>query len=474
MMGAAGEVWWAGARDGLVSASCRVRNWATIAHLGASLGPRRLRVALRKHPWLRKLLLVNRLQDRLTQSRCGAYRQANAILVSSIADTLREMLEGVFLHPDLTVVHEDLVPPELLFGMGLRPWMAELLGIVLPMLDPRACEPYIDRAEIEGIPSDLCSLPKATLGIVLQGQMPAPRAVVSSNMPCDGGMAQYTIWERKLKAPLFQLDVPYDFYDERAVEYFAGELRRLVAWLQEHTPGRMDWDRLREVCDERNRAVEAQIELWDMLRVRPAPMAAEPIYLANMVYVVARPGMRRSTEVMRSMARLARENLEQGKGALPVEKHRVALWNPPTMMFLDLFAWAERTWGVSLLMDMITFHRHPFIDTRSEDTMLRDLARIVMQGPMARHTRGPADNFFRDLFHLVDHFGLDMIWMAANVGCKNTQALMGMLREKCRTQGVPLLVIDYDLLDARVESQEGIRSQVDRFMQTVMRQERLS
>jgi hypothetical protein len=191
-----------------------------------------------------------------------------------------------------------------------------------------------------------------------------------------------------------------------------------------------------------------------------------------MVYAVAQAGLPRSTEVFRRVAELARQNHERGEGAVPKEQHRVVLWNPPTMMFMDLFAWAEQAWGVALLMDMLTFHRHPFIDTRSPETMLRDLARIVMQGPMARHTRGPAANFFRDLFYIVEHFDLDMIWMAAHVGCKNTQALLGMLRERCRERETPLLVIDYDLMDPRVESPEGICAQVDRFMETVMAKEK--
>jgi hypothetical protein len=61
-----------------------------------------------------------------------------------------------------------------------------------------------------------------------------------------------------------------------------------------------------------------------------------------------------------------------------------------------------------------------------------------------------------------------MIWMAAHVGCKNTQALLGMMRESCRERRIPLLAIDYDLADSRVVSAEGIQEQVRRFMETVM------
>jgi hypothetical protein len=282
-------------------------------------------------------------------------------------------------------------------------------------------------------------------------------------------MTQYTIIERKMEVPVFRLDVPHNFTSDRAVSYFAGELRRLIAWLEAHTPGRMDWDRLREVCEERNRATEAELELWEMIRCRPAPMAAEPVYLTHLMYRIAQPGTPRGTRVFRRLAEYARRNREKGIPALADERFRTALWNPPTLICVDLFAWAEQAYGVALIMDMLTFNRHPLIDTTSPDTMLRDLAKIVMQGPMARHTRGPAENFFGDLFYLYEHFDLDMIWMAGHIGCKNTQALNGMFREKCRDRGIPLLTIDYDLSDTRIVPPEQIRRQVEHFMETVMR-----
>ena len=76
--------------------------------------------------------------------------------------------------------------------------------------------------------------------------------------------------------------------------------------------------------------------------------------------------------------------------------------------------------------------------------------------------------FFEDLFFIHEHFRSDMIWMVAHLGCKNTQALLGMMREKCRQRSIPLLTIEYDLGDSRVVSKDGIKEQVTMFMKTVM------
>jgi benzoyl-CoA reductase/2-hydroxyglutaryl-CoA dehydratase subunit BcrC/BadD/HgdB len=446
---------------------------ALMGAFGLRQGPLQMLRLLKRYPWLKVFARINRLHDRLTRGRRGPYREANGYVVAKIVECVTEMLDGLFSRPSETVLHEDLVPPEILLGMGLNPWMVEFLGIAIPIIEASGMEPYIDEAEVAGIPADVCSLPKSTVGVAVRGEMPQPVAMVTSNMPCDAGMAQYAVIERALQVPTYSLDVPYRFYDERAVSYFAGELHRMVAWLEEHTPGRMDWDRMREVCERRNQAVEYELELWELLRARPAPMAAEPVYLSHLMYGVARPGTQTAVDVFERVSRLARQNLDANRGALADERYRVALWNPPTMSFFDLFSWAERSYGVAMVMDMLTYNRHPFVDTTSPETMLRDLASIIMQGPMARHTRGPAENFFSDLFQLYEYFDLDIIWMAGHVGCKNTQALGGIFREQCRKRKIPLLHIDYDLSDTRIASAADIRRQVAQFMETVMGAERL-
>jgi hypothetical protein len=119
-------------------------------------------------------------------------------------------------------------------------------------------------------------------------------------------------------------------------------------------------------------------------------------------------------------------------------------------------------------MEMLTYNRHPFIDTSSEESMMLDLVDITAKAPMARHTRGPVENFLGDLFRVYEDFGADMVIMGAHQLCKNTRAVLRILRESCRRDDMPLLIIDHDLCDARVVSAEAIKGQVRDFMDTVM------
>ena len=458
-----------GLGDYLALTKYKTRNLMNIAAMAAKHGPIDMAGALMRYPWIWELLKVNRLMSRQSRNRSGNYRRALGEVFTTVVIGVIELLEGIFYRSDRMVLHEDMVPPEIFRAMGLAPWMPELLGILLPMLEPAAMEEYIDLAENEGVPPDICSLPKATMGMALSDRLPPALAAVSSNLPCDGGMSSYALIERQTKLPTFRLDIPFNFMNEKAVGYFAGELRAMIAWLEERTPGRMDWERLRDILEKRNRMAEYELEIWDMIRSRPAPLAAEAVYLSHLWAFNVMPGQESSVELFRKLRDLCADNLRKNVAAVPGEKHRALLWNPPTLHYLDLFVWAERRYGVSLIMDSMSYNRIPFIDTSSPDTMLEGLARTIMQGPMARHTRGPAENYFADLFQIVREFGIDMLWVAGHIGCKNTQALNGMLRERCREEGLPLLIIDYDLSDTRIVPAEGIKKQVDHFMENIMR-----
>lgn len=449
-------------------------NWTRIIILVIKYGPLNTIRALRRYPWILVMLRVNSLMWRFIRGRKGRYRKASAMVMGDIVSGVVRMLEDIFFRGDRLVIHEDMVPPEILRAMGLAPFMAELLGLLMPMIKPHSVEGYIDACENAGIPPDICSLPKSTMGLVLKGHLPPALAMISSNLPCDAGMSSYMLIEKKLKLPAIRLDIPYNFHSGRAVDYFTGELKRMIGWLEERTPGRMDWDRLREICRERNLMVEQELELWDLIRIKPSPMAGEPVYLSHMWNFNAAPGIAASTRTYKRIVEMGKRNLDEGISAINPERYRALLWNPPLAHFVDLFNWAEKAYGISLIMDSMTFNRIPMIDTETPDTMLQGLARTIMAGPMARHTRGPAENYLNDIFHIIKHFSIDMLWIAGHIGCKNTQAMNGMLREMCRRESIPMLIINYDLLDPRIVTREGIMQQIDHFMENIMKAEKLT
>jgi len=429
--------------------------------------------ALIKNPWMLILLRVNGLAKRLVRGRSGMYHDSICMTVHTVALGSMEQLKDMLFDPARLVIFEDLVPYDIARAMGLKSYLLEAMGIILPIITPEASLKYIDEAENAGMNPDACSLPKATVGMVLKGHMPKGVAIVSSNMPCDAGAASYAFIQRAYDVPIYRLDAPYNFYNERAEKLFAQDVMGMITWLEQHTPGRMDWDRMREICQARNYMLEMETELWDMLRTRPAPLAAEAVWLSHLWHFNISAGHPVSVRHYEKLLKMARTNFEKKLPATKNEKYRAVLWNPPFLHFIDIFNWAERTYGVTLINDSMTYNHHEPIDTTSHETMLRGWGKTIMQGPMVRHTRGPAENYLDDIFRMVKQFDLDMVWVANHLGCKGGQAMNGILREQCRAKGIPLLILDYDLSDPRIVSHDNMLRQVEFFMDNVMKAPRL-
>lgn len=451
-------------------------NWGHVLKMVLKHGPIDSTMNMIRYPWLMDFLGVNGMLKRLLDGRGGEYRKAVALLVSALTKDFTGLLDGL-LHesPDRLVMHQSMVSPEIFYAMGLNHWPFDALAMLLPTLNPHAVEKYIDATENDGVPPDVCSFVKAPLGIALTKNVPMVNApLISSDVACDSQLVGFQSIGRELNAPSFQMDVPYHFKSEEAVGFYVAQLKDMIAFCEENTVGKMDWDKLKDILDKRNRMKEMELEIWDMLRHKPAPLAAEPIYLSGLCSFSFTPGQDDSVAFWEKLLEMCKRNLDQGMAAVTGEKYRTLLWNTWTMHSVDLYPWTEKRYGVTLLMDMMAYNSIPFVDTSSPDSMLEGVARIHMSGPMARHTRGPVENYIDDIYIIKKFFDIDMLWFSDHIGCKNAAMTLGILREKCREWELPLLVLENDIMDPRLVDIEGIKVQIDDFMETVMKAEPLT
>ncbi|HQP30517.1 MAG TPA: 2-hydroxyacyl-CoA dehydratase family protein, partial [Deltaproteobacteria bacterium] len=136
------------------------------------LGPLGLILALIKNPWIFTLLRVNGLMHRLVRGRTGVFHNAICLTVHTVATGVIDQLRNMLFDPERMVINEDLVPTDIVRAMGLNCYLLEAMGIVLPILTSEGTLKYIDEAENAGMNPDSCSLPKATVGMVIKGHMP--------------------------------------------------------------------------------------------------------------------------------------------------------------------------------------------------------------------------------------------------------------------------------------------------------------
>lgn len=450
-------------------------NWGAILKYVAA-NPYRAVIGLFKYAWIYDLLKANHWGKVLNEGRNGSSLHMSLMALNSVVKCVTGFLKMfVFDTRDVIFAH-IMVPPQIYQAMGLKWFNPELPASLSSLLDQHTSEKYMDLIESEGLPGDTCSWIKISAGVHAAGEMPTgPKAMVAANLACEAGFSMYNEIQRKENVPTYRLDIPNDFKSEDGLKALVQDIRGMISFLEEKTGHRMDWDRLREICGRFNEMQELELERWEFARGEVPALAGENLWMPHLYYFNLDAGSPGSIDIYRKLHRHAKAAYQRKEPAVKNMRYRTVLWNPPNLVYLHMFNWLERCWGVACLNDMETFGNFSelFIDTSTEDSMLAGLARSWSHMTMVRNTRGKVENYIPELFRMGEMFKADFILVAAHIGCRSSMAMTGVVNEEARKRNVPVCVADYDLMDPRVCSRQGFRDQINTFMMTVMKAEPL-
>jgi len=360
--------------------------------------------------------------------------------------------------------------PELFHAMDL-PWY---MLMETPFL--AASAPYllsdIEGAENMGIGTDLCTAIRLPIYYIENGLMPVPSAVLGLLYPCDGAPMLHQVLEHNKAwkdVPIYSCDPPYTS-DERAVEYFADELRRMADFLQKHTGKTLDMEKLVEVCEESNKSYTLWQDYNELRRNVPCPHGWEiggaQAFAISQCFVAGDP---RCTDWFRQLYKCGELKIQEGKGASATEgwKEKIRLFWFDIMPYgwiFELMPWLEEEWGAVIVMDMFSNFPYTLIDTSSEKTIFHGLAkRNLLDAPMIRQARGTAENFSNDIGRIVKDYKIDCVIWPGHMGHKDGAATTGIMRETCRELAVPFLHIGLDLFDRRYTNPEEVRTKVSEY-----------
>ncbi len=368
--------------------------------------------------------------------------------------------------------------PELVLALGDvgTNCLGELAAMSSIIGDQNDTEVFIDLAESKGYSSSCCSADKSGVGAMLKGLYPEPSCIVGINTPCDSQVAAVQgMAENRNQVPLYVIDIPpYD--DERTLKHVAAQLKELVGFLEEHTGRKMDYDRLREVCEITNKTSE---QLWQWMEWRSHTPTMQPSKLCSftMVMMIAFTGTEYGLGIAKALADDAKRVVESGADFFE-EKVRAIWYQDPIWWDLQFYDWMEMELGLTIPMDIFGYYSSEgWVDTSTEESMFLGLARRMANcHPMSRQFRTNMDRYIEDFMHLHDRFNADCGIMAGHVACKHAWGGIGMFREACKKAGIPLLIFEFDMFDRRVLTYKELQFELRRFVNEIVlpRKERLA
>jgi hypothetical protein len=170
------------------------------------------------------------------------------------------------------------------------------------------------------------------------------------------------------------------------------------------------------------------------------------------------------------MLEIAKQRYKKGVHYGGEEKIR-SIW-PYMIIFFDLALceWADRELGMSILFDIFNYNFADLVDTKSDDdTMFYGMAKKAMEAPMTKQSAEFYYPFIDDCVRLAKDYSADCFIFTSHIGCKQFGSVPQILREALRDEvGIPMLLIDVDVGDARFASEKIIREKIKLFAQTLL------
>lgn len=474
---------WRGLQDTAYDYAKWTQLWAILIRW-ALLHPVQNVKAIFRYRWMFTYLATPSFFDRICSGERGAGLRAARCNLNCMADEVTSALTTIFsadlnLHPGSKKAEElsrkiicfdELLPG--LIGRGFpncKTILMQMFPMFMPsLIDQQISEHYIDQMELYGLPADVCSLPSFEAGLAIEDDYPKiGSCMVTSNMPCDSSIMTSMIQDRHTGLPTQPLNVPLRWKRQEVQDYAVEEILSAIAFIEEQTGEKCDWDALKEACEVWNGQNLAKFEKWEFNRTDIPPHTGASVWLYRVFEHQVACGDPKALKNDKKVNSMIRKQVEAGKCPKTI-RHRAVLWSTPANNYPNFNNWLLECWGIESVCEMFDIHGTGLIDTSSRESMLLGIADMIETSTMRAHTKGGYEVMLYDLWEKVEEYNADMIIMYDQISCKGVSAINGLFEEGAIKRDIPMCRVRHDLLDPTSVSRREMRADVNRFMQTVM------
>jgi len=326
------------------------------------------------------------------------------------------------------------------------------------------------KAEEMGYSSDLCSYARSDIGCAPVsggpiGGLPKPDMLVCCNNICGTVLKWYEVQARYFNIPLFILDTPFTHvgFSAEAKNYVKRQILEYIGFLENATGKKFDHDRMREVG---KLSLEGQ-RLWqavlDMAVNRPSPLSAFDAFF-HLALIVTLRGTQQTVDYYKLLLDEMQERVSQKIGAVANEQYRL-LWD-------NLPIWYRMKWlsdkfaaeNACLVADTYTTAWCGSMKYIREDDFLDTMA----EGYSRIYLNIGVDQMADQVIAMAEKYAVDGIVMHSNRSCKpysfGQYDIQRIVAEKT---GIPTLMIEADMVDARNFSEGQVETRIEAFIEVL-------
>lgn len=349
---------------------------------------------------------------------------------------------------------------------------------VAVLLDGASVTHYLDVVQEMGLPGDVCPMPAAEAGCVIDEDMPIYGAcAIQCNTTCDGSLLSGGIMTRRYEEngiPCFQIAAPLRHTEEGVQEYAAQEIRNAIKFIEDNTGAKWDWDAYFTNIKRFNEETTHRVHWMDISRTDYPQVIGANLALYSETSYMAVAGRDPSfLKADREITRLADEAYKRKDMIVPEYRHRAIIWGVQSQYYTDFLPWLQNCWGILPLVDMLSLVYEDKLSEDNKEQAIYDLAKLYQEMIMRNRTHGGYEVLLKDLWKFCDYYRADMVILWEHISCKALDGMHGLFEEQAREHGIKLVWVNHDLMDPRVVPRQNIRDDVNRYMRSVLREEPL-
>jgi benzoyl-CoA reductase/2-hydroxyglutaryl-CoA dehydratase subunit BcrC/BadD/HgdB len=414
------------------------------------------------------LITIEELMVRLKMAKEGAKK--NPALMKSapsfyqMVSTYVERIASAQDDGFWVASHGTQQPLEILEAMDVRGCFNEFWGGIADLSGKLESVPAALAISTSiGTPGEVCSFFRNMDGLMHAGVWPRSDFYLYATSVCDNVKAFHTLGRRQ-GIPSFGMERSYHPYTTHAMEHWKNEYKRLIAFLEEQTGKKMDYDRLKEVVAKSYRLTELHLEIDRLVAHVPSPMGPE-CYAGPLLAIRLLPGTQQAIDFSVDLRDELQERVDNGIAAIENERFRV-MWSSFTPFFdPGLQSFMQEKYGAITVCDMLAHWRGESRWMLDPDDPLGNLAyRTVLAPGNCQYSTGV--DVAANLSDMCRLFKVDGAIFNNNWGCKTGAAYGPIIKDELmREVGVPTLTLHCDVIDATFISRADVESQMDSFFE---------
>jgi len=359
-------------------------------------------------------------------------------------------------------------PVEPLVAMDIIPVYPENHGAMIG--SAKMGEDLCSKAEDMGYSSDLCSYARADIACSVVkggpiGGLPKPDMLICCNNICGTVLKWYEVQARFYNVPLFILDTPicHTGYSPEIAKYVRTQVDEYIVFLETVTQRKLDRDKMTEVG---TLSLEGQ-RLWQKVlnttAHKPSPMSAFDAFFFLALIVTLR-GTKIAVDFYKELIEEMEQRIKDGISSVPDEKYRLLWDNLPVWYQLKWLSKKFSDHNACLVADTYTSAWCGTIKYIDENNFLESMAEAYTR----IYLNIGVDEMADGVLDMIRFYDVDGFVMHSNRSCKpysfGQMDIMKIVREKT---GIPVLMIEADMVDPRSFSQSQVDTRIDAFMEII-------